>query len=680
MAGSNLTIWDEGKTKKEISKRFSDASRDRSYLEDRWIANEISTFSTTLRGGNFFNLDGSMTSGFFQGQPGVDQSNADVVSSYVFKNFRFIHAQMSANPPSVAMRPTTSDQEDIRRADAADQIVRWSIRHYVMQEKVDQLNLNALLYGTGAIKTVWDASRGDIIGFNEEEDRVETEGDIAVTIPFVWNLYIDPDAKAIDEVKWVIERVYMDYDEACHRWPDKEDVLKRAKIVDTNNASTNPNNRGRNSYLNDSHYNCVELLEYWETGLPSNGMLGRFCITTVDGDPLEKCRPNPFRFTQAGAVAKIEAMDIPDEVKERKLERLPEKAHLPYHFLTDIDIPNKVWGRSCVEYASQLQDTLNKIDSATIDNVQAHGVARLILPENVEIQEDGLANSPWDVTRITGNERPHFMEVPNLMPEMTSSRNNLKADIDNAMGINESMLGQQSRQTSGASMQYATNQGNMIRRRLFNKYVLVVESVYKAILNLIRKHWTVERTIHVLGKEKALEAVDLKGADIDGGYDVIGEYGVTLSLDPITRREEIITLQPLFKAAGVPEHKVLEMMKLNDLQGMYDKLTIAGTRQKEIFDAMIATGTYIPPKKFRDQENMIAWALEYFMSSEYNNLTQEIQDLCERHVEERAQLAAQESAGTAAPTSNLPPQSPGPVPQETAGPVPAPAGLPEPQA
>jgi len=36
-------------------------------------------------------------------------------------------------------------------------------------------------------------------------------------------------------------------------------------------------------------------------------------------------------------------------------------------------------------------------------------------------------------------------------------------------GVNDSMFGQQKREQSGFSMQYATNQGKMVRRRLFNK-------------------------------------------------------------------------------------------------------------------------------------------------------------------------------------------------------------------
>lgn len=667
-----ITTWKDDDAKREISKRYRNAVDARAYLEDRWIRAERSVFATTSTQNMTF-LQTSLESNFNIGLPGIDGSSAEVNVAYTFKNFRFIHAQMSANPPSVVMRPTSSDQEDHRKADAADRIVRYSIRHYNMQEKIDQLSLNALLYGTGVIKTVWDSTKGDIIDWNNEKDEVVLEGDISVTVPFLWNVFLDPDAKSMDELKWIIERTYVDYEEACARWPEKKEVLKKA-LVEKKYVG---NVSGRQTMIQNFHYNCVELLEYWETGLATNGYLGRYCITTIDGDVVEPCRPSPFRFRRTGAVSKIEAMDIPDEQKEARIAKIPEQAALPFHLLTDVDIPNMVWGRSMVDYAAQLQENLNRIDSAFLDNVEAHGVARLVIPESADIPDDGISNAPWDVTKISGNQPPYFMQPPQLMPEMTNVRVNHIQGINDVMGVNESMFGQQSREQAAAAMQYATNQGNMIRRRLFNKYVLVVESVYKAILNLVRKHWVTSRVIHVLGKEKALEAVDIRGADIDGGYDVIGEYGVSLSLDPITRRQEVITMQPLFEKAGIPPRTALKMMKLSELEGMYDKLDLAGNRQKEIFDEMIATETYIPPKKFRDHENMIAWALDYFMTSEFEMLPQEIQALCERHIEERAQLAAQEKTGApgqtppppGAPTGGMPPG--GLMPPPTGGLPPA---------
>ena len=669
MSKLRIITWDDDKTKEEVTRRYRNAVNHRIYNEDRWIRNErtIYSHSATM---NMSYLQTSLESNFNIGLPGVDGSDADVNVAYTFKNFRFIHAQMSANPPSVVMRPTSSDQDDHRKADAADRVVRYSIRKYNMQEKVDQVTLNTLLYGTGICKTVWDSTIGEIEKFDQKTGEITLSGDMAISVPFMWNVYLDPDAKCWDEMKWVIERIYIDFEEACSRWPDKIDILKKARIEKSAMAS-----RERASQIQNDRYNAVELLEYWETGLPTNGYLGRYCITTTDGEVLESVRPSPFRFRQAGAATKIENSDEADEVKELMIAGLPMMARLPYHCLTDIDIPNMVWGRSFVEYAAQLQELLNRLDSARMDNIQAHGVARMVIPESAEMKDDAITNSPWDVVKITGNQGPWFAQAPTLMPEMTSERNNLIAGINEVSGVNESMFGQQSREQSGASMQYASNQGNMIRRRLFNKYVLFVESLYKSILDIVRKHWTVSRTINVLGKENALEAIDLKGADIDGGYDIVGEYGVSLSLDPMTRREEIMTLQPVFEKAGVPTRTILRMLKLNELEGMYDKISLAENRQKEIFDEMIASGRLIPPEDLMDHEHMVAWALDYFMTSEFKYLDDTSKGLCKEHIRQRIQMAAQEKQGLTGGPAEVPgTQPPGPLPEGAEGPLPPVAG------
>lgn len=677
-----IITWDEGKTRNEIKKRYKNASDARLVHENRWILNEQTLYST---GPSFMgDVSDQLERDVGADQQQADNSNSYANVAYVFKNNRFIHAQMSANPPAVAMRPTSSDQDDHRKADAADRLSRWALRAYQLQEQQDQQNLQCLNYGSGIMKTTWDSTIGDIIGFDEKTGALNLEGDISVSVPFIWNIRVDPDARSWKDVKYIFETIYMDYEEACARWPDKADALKKA-LVQKGTARIS----SKHSALQDDYYNCVELVEYWETGLPTNGYLGRFAITLEDGEVIEPCRPSPFRFKRAGAVSQIEDReDLDDSQKEHLISRLPEQARLPYHMLTDIDVPNTVWGRSNVEYAANIQNNLTRLDSAKLDNMRTHGVVRMVVPETCDVQEDAFTDTPLDIVKISGNQPPYFMQPPTLMPDMTTERQNYLSGINDVMGVNESMLGQQSREQSGASMQYATNQGNMIRRRLFNKYVLNVESLYKAILDLIRKHWTVERTIHVLGKEKALEAIDVKGADIDGGYDVIGEYGVTLSLDPVTRREEILQLQPLFKEAGVPARTAMKMLKLNEVEGMFDELEMADLRQKEIFDAMIATRSYIPPKKYRDHLNMIAFAMRYFMTQEFESLDEEVQQLCERHIEERGQLAAQEApAAPAAPGApGSPPipgstgPSPGPIPSAAAGPVPPPSPGPQPAA
>lgn len=672
---AKIVTWTSEKAQVELKKRFEYCKQNRRDQEYRWSKNEISIYSNTASGATS-RLSYSFESEIDFGLEDVDNANADVKVNYSFKNLRFIHAQLSANPPSVVPRPASNDQEDRRKAQAADKLIHHALRQYKMQEVIDRASLNCLVYGTGFVKTIWDAEQGDITEFDEDTGEITLEGDIAIRVPHTWNMFVDPDSNCWDEVRFVFERIVMPFEEALFKWPEKKEILQKSRLVGEQNFRDSGE---AHSELNKGNYDAVELFEYWEKGLPTNGYLGRYSIMSRDGSIVEDPRPNPFRFRASGAVSDINKKDISDDKKEALIKRIPMKAKLPYHIFTDIDVPNNIWGKSFVEYTGNLQDIMNRLDATNLDNVQAHGVARMVLPEGAEVASESITNSPWDIIKITGNQPPFFARAPSIMPEVGGLREQMRVGIDDMAGVNEAMFGQQSREQSGFSMQYATNQGNMIRRRLFNKYVLFVESIYKSFLNLVRQHWDIDRTILVLGNEKALQAVEIKGADIDGGFDLVVEYGASLSLDPMTRREEILTLQPLFEKAGVPPRVSLQMLKLNEMDGMYDMLQLADDRQREYFEAIIASETIIAPEEFEDHENMIAYAYRYFMTTEFKYLDPEIKELCREHIRQRAQMAAQEKMPGAQPggTALEGPAAPGPAPEGMAGEAVAPGAPPE---
>ena len=65
---------------------------------------------------------------------------------------------------------------------------------------------------------------------------------------------------------------------------------------------------------------------------------------------------------------------------------------------------------------------------------------------------------------------------------------------------------------------------------------------------------------------------------------------------------------------------ILSMLKLNELEGLYDLIKMAEDRQYEVFKEMIDTGRPIEPKELEDHENMLAYAYRYVMTSEFKYL------------------------------------------------------------
>lgn len=624
-----VVAWDGDKARNELRKRLDSAIRYRQPLESQWGRNEMTVFNTGGASASASSLRFSFDSAVELGTDGPDNSSSDIGVNLAFKHWRYICAQMSANPPTVVATPTSSDYTDKRKADAADRLIRHAIREKKLQEIVDQAASKTVLYGTSYIKTVWNPEGGDIAGIVDEKNgEFEMEGEIEISNPSTRCVYLDPDARTMDQVRWTFEAIHMTEEEGQFRFPDCADEIKRA-VSETENEQEQIMSISQRQQR-DAQIPTIVIYEYYEKGLITNGMGGRHGYCLRDGTPLTKITRNPFAFSEP----------VTTKNGERPAKPMPPTAQIPYHILTDIDVPDQVYGKSFIEYEALIQDTMNRLDSVQLDNIQAHGVTRLVLTEGAEIAKGTFTNSPWDIVKITGSQPPHFMSPPGGVPEITAFRDRLANGANEVAGINDAMSGQTTRETSGFSLQYAVNQGNMIRRRLFNKYVMFVEAIFKAYLNLVRKYWTEPRAIKVLGKEKAFESMDIKGADINGGFDLVVEYGASLPLDPGSRREEIMRYYPLLKEAGMEPRKILGMMKLSELQGVFDIMEMSGERQYEDFQDMILTGKLIGPEELQEHKGRLEFAYRFLETVEFKYLNADQKALIRQSVKLREAMAA----------------------------------------
>lgn len=636
---------DKKELKGQLAKKLKSSKKYRERIEPQWRRNETTVYySNSRRPGATYVIDDTLVSSTDVNDETDAQPITEMAVNYAWKFLRFIHSQMSANPPSVICRPTSTDEEDRRKADAADRIVRHGYQDKDAQELFDLVSLKVLTYGTAWVRTQWDADEGDTFEFEEERggnQELTMTGDIRMYSPSTWDVWIDPNAKCWRDVRYVFERIEMPRDEAEFKWPKLKDEI--GKFIKERRIS--------DSEIDDwrEQDDIVEVYFYIEKAAPINGMAGCQCYMLEDGTILGNASKN----------------------------RNPGET-LGYAIITDIDVPDQVYGKSFVEYVYRLQELLNRLDTSFVDNIAAHNVVRMILPEGAEIEDESLTNSAWDYIKITGNSgvAPYFAPAAQLMPDAHKLRENLIQGIQELAGVNDALQGKTSREVSGFSLQTMIDAGNQTRRRLFNKYTLMVRDVWRQYLALARTFWKEPRTIQVIGKEKAFEAADFSSADIDGGYDIICEYGASLSLDPARRREEIMQLMPVFEKAGIKANTVLSMLRLNELDSLYDRSQLAADRQREDFEQIAATGSQVPPKEIQDHAGRLEFAYHYVETAEYKYLDEETQALIDEHIKMREQFAAQAATkGQGAPQPGQPP-APG-VPM--APPAPAqsmPAALP----
>ncbi len=599
------------------------------------------------------------------------------------KNVRLLHSQLSANPPTCVPRPSTSDQEDRRAAKGADRVIRHSLRAYGLQEKVDMVTLPTLIRGIGILKVWQNPAKGEILRVSRDGRHLLLQGDIDTKTVSQKHWFPDPKAKSDDAVRYCFEEVELTREEFLVLFPQHRNCLRRRHSgygaalnpIEEFDPSQTLNSTASGSLdgggAPDAESEAITVVEYWESGLPTNGYAGRFGVMLDDGYLLQAPVNSPHSFRPRLTLADIEARR-----DKGRLPRKPPKARLPYIWLTDIDVPDTIWGKSAVEFAEPLQDLANRLASTTLMNLQAHSVMRVLVEDGAQITKSSWSNDPFVTVGFTRKNptvaAPTFMQPGRLPAEHAQLQQYAERGVSDMFGTNESMFGVQSREQSGYSMSYAVNQANLIRRRLFNKYVLFVEALYQTILDLAIKHWKAPRTIQVLGREKAYELESLRGADIVGGYSLVVEYGTSLSLDPATRRDEILRLRDVLKSGGVSDRTILGMMRLGELDSLADAVELSDDRAREVVEFIAENELQVLPMFAEDHEGMLAYLLFYVMTREFRDLTGKAQDLVREHVRLRFQQMNKDKAEMA----GAPPAAVGggaPAPGQGAPPL---AGLP----
>ena len=223
---AKIRRWTPEQAQKELAKRLKYSKEQRTRLEYEWDNNEATVMNAAGEI-NRVSMNVDWNTGAVVEE--ADSSDSDIGVNYAFKNFRFIHSQLCANPPTVIPRPTSSDLSDRRKADAADRLIRYAMRNYKLPEVFAQSSYFALLYGSSFIKTMWDTDAGEPIDFDEQTEELTMEGDVCFKAVSPKSIFLDPDATRWSEVKYVIERILMPYEEACYRFPDKVEELEKSR-------------------------------------------------------------------------------------------------------------------------------------------------------------------------------------------------------------------------------------------------------------------------------------------------------------------------------------------------------------------------------------------------------------------------------------------------------------------
>ena len=617
---TKLEVWSADEAKSVLNERFEEAKKDRVRFEGEWQSNESAVFDVGEEGGAIRYGGRSTFANDDEDVGASDEKDADFMAiNIISRNIQLLHSQLCSNPPVVLGIPNSNEERDKDAAKSAEHVLAYSRVKFKTVDHSARTTMNSFVYGTGFLKNIFDGSKGAII--ERTDEYVVTEGDNCYSVPRVWDMYLDPNATVWEEVEWLFEGLYMPVSKAIRKFGNKhKDKIKAAAIKDTDSEPDSTE-----SLLYNSKSGVVRVLEYWETGLPCNGYKGRHCYCLPNGTLLSEVRDSPCSFQDSDGI---------------------KVARLPYSCLTYIDIPNTAWGRSPTAYTSRMQEMLNSCISVTISNGQNLGTPQLLVPSG-SMDDEAKTNFSGNIAEFNVQEgmTPITIQASNVSNDIHMLIAKLEQLINDGWGVNDSMFGKQQRETSGITMQLSTMQGNLIRQRYFDKYVLYSQDFNELQLQYSQDNWKFKRLISVVGENNTVEAKALEGADLNGGYSIKLEYGQSFALDPITRGEQILKFAPFFQQGGIDVREMIKTLRLTDMRSIYDDFKLADDRAKEIIEAIKASGKQQPIlSKYQDHIGVFAYMKKFTMDKAFETLDEQARQLINEHMEMRKQAHIENTA------------------------------------
>lgn len=422
----------------------------------------------------------------------------------------------------------------------------------------------ALIYGTSILKVGWEYEEAEvwvdeplmeIFGFPIGSRRVKkvqpVKDDPLVEHIDLWDFYIDPRAKDIDEADYCIHKVFRDISylkrmEEQGIYKNIDEVVKVSKEgagswyeegVGTTAFETGMNTRlgliGMQSI--DKPSNKIEVLEYWTDDR---------VIAVANRSVVIRNDENPYHHRKK-----------------------------PFVRLVDVLVPHEFYGIGEIEPIEDLQYELNSLRNQRMDNINIliNRMWKVIRGADIDVRQ--LISRPGGIIEVDDMNDVQELQMTDLSGNAIENVIEMvRRDMDNADGVYDYARGETTDRretaTTASLLSRAANERFNLKVKLIED--LGMRRLGMLLTQLNQQYIDTEKAIRILGQD-GMTFYSLSPENIRGQFDIMP---LGSSVDPITNKENklqsYINLYTILKDSPYVNHpelikKILEAADIKDL-------------------------------------------------------------------------------------------------------------------
>ena len=484
--------------------------------------------------------------------PATASEHDQIVVNQSFSTINVIFPSVSVNYPKITVAPNKPEDED--RAVFTEAIINYQWKHWGFQDPIRRAVKDYLMIGHGWVKTGWK--------FVEEEKPLDSEGyqkayddavgeadsfaverpDLAAELPTndeiveslpstaivvkedrptverisPFDMWVDPEATSMDDVRWVAQRIVRPLEEVKKDPRYKPAVRSRLKAdLGVGPSVATSYREWKKRHATDSQDQRVTIWEWWD--IPT----GTLCVFAESSDEF-----------------------LIDPTK------MPYDMGHPFEMLRNYDVPDHFYPMGDLEALECLQHELNALRSIHMQARRTYARKHLIRPRAFGPQAREALESLNDNEFVeVADETTPFQDliapVPQqtVPPELYTQSEIIEQDIGDVSGVSEYQRGQvpETRRTATEAAMINDNTNARAADKLA-AIELGIGRVARKIVALNAQFVTQDEWARVTGEDGSWFWVPYDRDDVSGEYDFDVEAGSTQPRNETVRRQEAVQL------------------------------------------------------------------------------------------------------------------------------------------
>lgn len=521
---------------------------------------------------------------------------------------RHLMSRLTSRELVFEVPPSDTDDASIHGARLAEAVLRDLHREHGWEELREMIAWDAWLGGTSALALDWDPSAGTTIDHLPMSGKPVGTGEIVESALTILEMGWEPGARNAEKSLWWVRAQALPPSEVQARYN-----LPKLPAADSDTAE---GFLGRQLIREERQETPVDLtlvLTYYE-------------------------RPNPQR--PRGAVATVVGGKFVDGPSDWPF---PFKDRLNFVIVRETKISGRSTGDTVFSAAVPIQTAYNASWSNIIEHLKLAGNARLMVPEGSIEGVDELSDLPGEMLLFNSAiGAPEWLTPANMESWVLQQPEALAAEMDDILGLHAVSRGEAPTNIeSGVGLsvlveQDATPLGSLTREigRAFERYATMVLKTYAAKVTSGRK-------ARIKTPGQIPEVVQWTGKALAG--QVVAEVP-TDAIMPRSRAAMMAMAERLLTLGVLPQNRPDVFARMADIPDADNLMrgVDPAAHKAERENYMFSIGQVPVPADFDDHATHITRHNIFRMSTRFETMSPEMQELISLHIRGHETMAAEQ--------------------------------------